>query len=69
MPVKFNLVYIDTKKNIAEYQGNYIYSFGEKEKLNRGGWNHFLPSPSCLMLWMKEASFIHNIRQLGDGKK
>jgi len=48
---------IDTKKNIAEYQGNYIYSFGEKEKLNRGGWNHFLPSPSCLMLWMKEAGF------------
>ena len=48
---------INSKKAFAKYEGNYVFSSGTKEELNRGGWNYFCPSPKCLLLWMKEAGF------------
>tara|TARA_Y100000739_G_C20603512_1_gene464217 strand:+ start:229 stop:1179 length:951 start_codon:yes stop_codon:yes gene_type:complete len=48
---------INSKNPFAQYEGNYVFTSGNKEELNRKGWNHFFPSPKCLMLWMKEAGF------------
>lgn len=38
------------------FEGNEM-SGGNKEELNRGGWNWFLPSPSALARMMREAGF------------
>jgi 2-polyprenyl-3-methyl-5-hydroxy-6-metoxy-1,4-benzoquinol methylase len=45
---------------VARFDGNRIFhnADGESlENLNRGGWNWFVPSQSCLCLWMQEAGF------------
>lgn len=51
---------IDENRSIAIFDGNRIYhnTAGEtEEKLNRGGWNWYIPSPLCLYRWMVEAGF------------
>tara|TARA_Y100000389_G_C17430044_1_gene502014 strand:+ start:956 stop:1609 length:654 start_codon:yes stop_codon:yes gene_type:complete len=50
---------IDSKKSIAKFDGNYIFTNNNssKNKLNRSGWNWFSPSPKCLERWMIEAGF------------
>jgi hypothetical protein len=51
---------IDDVRSIAKFEGNRIYHNSKQEteaKLNRGGWNWFVPSPLCLERWMVEAGF------------
>lgn len=51
---------IRSDKSIASFEGSRIYhqkSTQSKEQLNRGGWNWFFPSTSCLERWMVEAGF------------
>ena len=55
---------INDERSIAQFDGNRIYHNADVEtsaKLNRGGWNWFLPSPLCLERWMIEAGF-ENVR-------
>jgi len=48
---------LHSSKPISAYDGNRVYYSGSKENMNRGGWNWFLPSSSCLDRWMLEAGF------------
>lgn len=48
---------INVPEPYCRFAGSYIYGSGEKEKLNRGGWNWFIPSPSALYRMLKEAGF------------
>ena len=51
---------IDSSYSIARFDGNRIYHNSDNEtaeKLNRGGWNWYIPSPLCLERWMVEAGF------------
>lgn len=50
----------DSNESVAKYLGNKIFFNNPNEKqadLNRGGWNHFCPSASCLKNWMIEVGF------------
>ena len=50
----------ESEESVAKYMGNRIFFNNENENennLNRGGWNHFCPSPKCLENWMIEAGF------------
>lgn len=51
---------IDSAEPIARYDGNRVFTApasASAEPLTRGGWNWFLPSPTCLARWMAEAGF------------
>jgi SAM-dependent methyltransferase len=51
---------LDTEEPICKFEGNRKYHNSEaesSEELNRGGWNWFVPSASCLALWLAEAGF------------
>jgi 2-polyprenyl-3-methyl-5-hydroxy-6-metoxy-1,4-benzoquinol methylase len=49
---------IEHKGNYCEFHGNRKYHKGsEVGEFNRGGWNWFIPSASCLALWLEEAGF------------
>lgn len=48
---------IDHAEPLCEFQGSQIYLSGDRESLNRGGWNWFIPSPSALERMMREAGF------------
>ncbi|WP_212523131.1 DUF1698 domain-containing protein [Actibacterium sp. MT2.3-13A] len=51
---------LNDPRNICRFDGNRVMHDTEGEdvtKLNRGGWNWFLPSASCLERWMIEAGF------------
>jgi len=51
---------INNPEPVCRYDGNRIFHGSSKEAqedLSRGGWNWFLPSPSCLERWMIEAGF------------
>jgi SAM-dependent methyltransferase len=48
---------INSEEPLCRFDGSLIYHFGTKERLNRRGWNWFLPSPSALYRMMKEAGF------------
>jgi len=68
---------INVDKPLCEFRGSKIYGKGDKENLNRGGWNWFLPSPSALASMMKEVGFediqtnwdLQTNRLYGYGKK
>lgn len=48
---------INREEPFCKFEGSLIYKSGTKERLNRGGWNWFIPSPSALYRMMKEAGF------------
>lgn len=48
---------INREEALCTFEGSLIYHSGNKERLNRGGWNWFKPSPSALYRMMKEAGF------------
>jgi len=49
---------INKEEPFCRFDGSLIYHrSGTKERLNRGGWNWFMPSPSALYRMMKEAGF------------
>jgi tRNA (mo5U34)-methyltransferase len=48
---------INREEPFCRFDGSLIYTYGTKERLNRGGWNWFLPSPSALCRMMREAGF------------
>jgi SAM-dependent methyltransferase len=48
---------INTEEPLCRFDGSLIYNVGTRERLNRGGWNWFLPSPSALYRMMREAGF------------
>jgi tRNA (mo5U34)-methyltransferase len=48
---------INVEEPFCRFDGSLIYNSGTKERLNRGGWNWFMPSPSALYRMMKEAGF------------
>ena len=48
---------IKVEQPFCRFDGSMIYKNGEKERLNRAGWNWFIPSPSALYRLMREAGF------------
>ena len=48
---------INRAEPLCRFDGSLIYSFGTRERLNRGGWNWFMPSPPALYRMMREAGF------------
>ena len=48
---------INSEEPVCRFDGSLIYHSGTKERLNRGGWNWFIPSPSALYRMMREAGF------------
>lgn len=48
---------INHDKPLCKFTGSLVHHKGRKGKLNRGGWNWFLPSPSALSRMMREAGF------------
>jgi SAM-dependent methyltransferase len=51
---------INQAEPLCRFDGSLIYRTGTKERLNRGGWNWFIPSPSALLRMMREAGFEEN---------
>lgn len=47
----------DFANSVCLYEGPGTYSSGNKDNLNRGGWNYFIPSISCLDRWCKDVGF------------
>lgn len=60
---------INNKKPFCKFGGSMIHHHGTRERLNRGGWNWFIPSPSALYRMMKEAGFDDIQTQWHDGTK
>lgn len=48
---------INKEEPFCRFDGSLVYHSGTKDRLNRGGWNWFMPSPSALYRMMKEAGF------------
>jgi len=48
---------ISGAESICRYEGPSIIHQGRKEELNRGGWNYFIPTSSCLDAWCRDAGF------------
>lgn len=48
---------IDAQEPLCRFEGSLVYHSGSKERMNRGGWNWFMPSPSALYRMLKEAGF------------
>ncbi|MGH7826966.1 MAG: class I SAM-dependent methyltransferase [Candidatus Binatia bacterium] len=48
---------INKEAPFCRFDGSLIDCAGTKERLNRGGWNWFIPSPSALYRMMREAGF------------
>lgn len=51
---------VNAPQCFARFEGSRTYHSTEGESakdLNRGGWNWFVPTPSCLEAWMVEAGF------------
>lgn len=48
---------LNTHEPICRFDGSLVIKSGNKEELNRGGWNWFYPSPSALDRMMREAGF------------
>ncbi len=47
----------DFSNSVCIYEGSGTYSSGNKDDLNRGGWNYFIPSSSCLERWCMDSGF------------
>ncbi len=48
---------INLEEPFCRFEGSLISHSGTRERINRGGWNWFLPSPSALSRMMIEAGF------------
>lgn len=48
---------INSPESLCHYEGAFIFSGGNKESLNRGGWNQYKPSTKCLDAWCRDAGF------------
>lgn len=48
---------INREEPFCRFDGSRIYGSGTSEKLDRSGWNWFIPSPSALYRMMREAGF------------
>lgn len=48
---------INTEEPFCKFEGSLVSHSGTRQRMNRGGWNWFLPSPSALYRMMKEAGF------------
>lgn len=66
---------INIEEPFCRFDGSHFYHSGDKERLNRGGWNWFIPSALALGRMMKEAGFDeiktlwHSGRVYGYAKK
>jgi SAM-dependent methyltransferase len=47
----------DASDSVCRYEGPSIFHTGNKELMNRTGWNYFVPSPKCLEAWCVDAGF------------
>jgi len=48
---------INVPEPLCRFEGSRIYGYGTRDRLDRSGWNWFLPSPSALSRMMQEAGF------------
>ena len=48
---------IDRSEPFCRFDGSLIHGPGDRERLDRSGWNWFLPSPAALERMMREAGF------------
>lgn len=48
---------INKEEPFCRFDGSLIWHSGTREKMNRGGWNWFMPSPSALYRMMREVGF------------
>jgi 2-polyprenyl-3-methyl-5-hydroxy-6-metoxy-1,4-benzoquinol methylase len=51
---------INQVEPLCRFAGSLIHGKGTKERLDRSGWNWFVPSPSALFRMMREAGFEEN---------
>ncbi len=58
---------INREEPFCKFDGSLSYHSGTRERLNRRGWNWFIPSPSALYRMMKEAGFDEIQTQWHDG--
>ena len=58
---------INMDEPFCRFDGSLIWHSGTRERMNRGGWNWFMPSPSALHRMMKEAGFDQIQTQWLDG--
>lgn len=45
------------EESVCLYEGHAVHHSGTAEERNRGGWNYYIPSPSCLARWAADAGF------------
>jgi len=48
---------INHPEPLCRFDGSLIHNSGTRERMNRAGWNWFMPSPSALQRMMREAGF------------
>lgn len=48
---------INTDEPLCRFEGSLVWHSGSRVRMNRGGWNWFMPSPSALYRMMSEAGF------------
>ncbi len=48
---------INREEPFCRFDGSLVYGTGTRERLDRSGWNWFVPSPSALYRMMREAGF------------
>lgn len=48
---------LNTDEPFCKFSGSLVHNSGTRERLNRGGWNWFVPSPTALHRMMREAGF------------
>jgi SAM-dependent methyltransferase len=48
---------IDHAEPFCRFDGSMVWQSGDKNNMDRGGWNWFMPSPSALARMMREAGF------------
>jgi SAM-dependent methyltransferase len=48
---------IDHDEPFCRFDGSLVYQSGTRERMDRGGWNWFMPSASALFRMMREAGF------------
>jgi len=48
---------LDVSEPFCQFDGSLVHHSGSKQRLNRGGWNWFLPSASAMQRMLREAGF------------
>jgi SAM-dependent methyltransferase len=61
---------INREEPLCRFDGSYVCHSGEKKRLDRSGWNWFIPSPSALYRMLREAGFdeIQTLYFAGTGR-